>query len=413
MIERMFDCPNVDNEGRLVLDAGQVAHDTELVLARRVASWHAVEGWKVDGSRSAAAWLVWKLCVSYYRACSLIRLGQALISEPLIAAALDEHRLSLGQVEPIISVGTPEREYEYHRDLAVMIREAAGLSVAQVRVMAKHWADLTDQAQTSAAPIVDPVSKLHIAETLDGIVEVNGTLRGDHGALILAAIQAAKRLSQPNDDDDDDDDPEGDHENGSDVPSEKPIDSRSESEKAADALAVISSFFLDHHDRIGTRHGERAHVQVAINLEALTTGLGHATSAQLRAGLSAEQARQMACDCNVTRVLTIGKSDVIDVGRAQRIIPVALRKALLTRDRHCRGPGCVMPGIYLDGHHITHWANGGLTNLDNCVLLCRYHHRLVHIGRWTLVGNPNQQVTLTSPTGTPHTSRPPGQLHPG
>ena len=57
----------------------------------------------------------------------------------------------------------------------------------------------------------------------------------------------------------------------------------------------------------------------------------------------------------------------------------AVRRALLSRDRGCRFPGC--PATHrLHGHHVKHWANGGETSLDNLILLCPTHHRLVHEG---------------------------------
>jgi hypothetical protein len=169
MIERMFfsDSPRVGDASPCsrVLVAGRVAHDAELGLAREVASWLAVEGWKVDGARSAPAWLTWKLKVSYSRATGLLRLGQALLAEPLIAAALDGHRLSLDQAEPIIAAGTPEREREYRRDLETMIDEASRLSVSQVRALTAHWANLADQTRQQAddaPPAPEPKSKLHV-----------------------------------------------------------------------------------------------------------------------------------------------------------------------------------------------------------------------------------------------------------
>ena len=72
--------------------------------------------------------------------------------------------------------------------------------------------------------------------------------------------------------------------------------------------------------------------------------------------------------------------DVLDVGRRTRTIPPALRRALEVRDRGCRFPGCGLR--FTDGHHVKHWADGGETTLDNLILLCRFHHRLVHEGGW-------------------------------
>jgi hypothetical protein len=56
-----------------------------------------------------------------------------------------------------------------------------------------------------------------------------------------------------------------------------------------------------------------------------------------------------------------------------------MRRALRRRDGGCRYPGCTNRR-FVDGHHIVHWSQGGPTSLENLVLLCRRHHRLVHEG---------------------------------
>ncbi|MFH1105278.1 MAG: HNH endonuclease signature motif containing protein [Actinomycetota bacterium] len=68
------------------------------------------------------------------------------------------------------------------------------------------------------------------------------------------------------------------------------------------------------------------------------------------------------------------------MGRATRTIPPAIRRALEARDRGCTHPGCGRPHRWCDAHHITHWAAGGGTNLNNLRLLCRRHHRIAHEG---------------------------------
>jgi hypothetical protein len=98
----------------------------------------------------------------------------------------------------------------------------------------------------------------------------------------------------------------------------------------------------------------------------------------------AETVRRLACDATASRV-TVGPSgEPLDVGRAVRTIPPAMRRALVVRDGGCRFPGCDRPPEWTDGHHLRHWADGGETKLDNLVLLCRRHHRVVHEGRWRL-----------------------------
>ena len=43
-----------------------------------------------------------------------------------------------------------------------------------------------------------------------------------------------------------------------------------------------------------------------------------------------------------------------------------------------------MPPAFTDGHHVTPWAMGGETNLDNGILMCRFHHNAVHEGPWSI-----------------------------
>jgi hypothetical protein len=96
--------------------------------------------------------------------------------------------------------------------------------------------------------------------------------------------------------------------------------------------------------------------------------------------VSAETCRRVACDASVVTVSHDADGSVLDVGRSTRTISPALRRALNVRDRGCRFPGCGLR--FTDAHHMRHWADGGETSLANCLLLCPYHHTLVHEGGW-------------------------------
>jgi len=98
--------------------------------------------------------------------------------------------------------------------------------------------------------------------------------------------------------------------------------------------------------------------------------------------VAAATSRRLACDCGVVRVEHGAEDNILNVGRRTRSIPPAIRRALEVRDRGCRFPGC--GSRYCDAHHVRHWADGGETSLANCLLLCRYHHRLVHEEGWTV-----------------------------
>jgi len=89
----------------------------------------------------------------------------------------------------------------------------------------------------------------------------------------------------------------------------------------------------------------------------------------------------LACDAGVSRIITNGKSEPLDVGRRTRVVPPALRRAVIARGGHCVEPGCDCPPEWCDVHHIVHWIDGGETTLDNLELKCLQHHRDEHEGR--------------------------------
>jgi hypothetical protein len=94
--------------------------------------------------------------------------------------------------------------------------------------------------------------------------------------------------------------------------------------------------------------------------------------------LGVADARRIACDTGVIPVVMGGPGEVLDVGRAKRNIPPAIRRALIARDQRCVWPGCERAPIHCEGHHIRHWLNDGPTSLANLALLCHSHHQRLH-----------------------------------
>ena len=98
--------------------------------------------------------------------------------------------------------------------------------------------------------------------------------------------------------------------------------------------------------------------------------------------ISPEASRRLACDAKVTPVVLGGAGQVLDVGRTRRLFTGAIRKALMVRDGGCAFAACDRPPRWTAGHHIRHWLDGGVTSVDNGVMLCHAHHVLVHEGGW-------------------------------
>jgi len=95
--------------------------------------------------------------------------------------------------------------------------------------------------------------------------------------------------------------------------------------------------------------------------------------------VSIATAERLLCDAGLVPVMVNREGTPMDVGRKRRTIPAALRRALVARDEGCRFPGCTHRK-WIDAHHIVPWSKGGETSLENTVLLCTFHHTLLHEG---------------------------------
>lgn len=160
-------------------------------------------------------------------------------------------------------------------------------------------------------------------------------------------------------------------------------DDRALPERQADALAEICGYVLSHGSAevLPGCGGERPHLNVIVRLEDLEN---RARSATLDFGghLSPAQLRLLACDARVVPIVMNGAGQPLDVGRATRVIPDGMRRAVAARDRGCAHPGCGRTASWCDIHHVRAWKNHGETEPGNLVMLCRFHHRLMHRPGW-------------------------------
>ena len=157
-------------------------------------------------------------------------------------------------------------------------------------------------------------------------------------------------------------------------------DPRTPAVRRGQALKEMLRRYLDLGDA-PVQGGERPHVTVTIDLQALRSGVGAGT---LEHGgpISAGQARMLACDARIVPAVLNGPSQVLDVGAASRSYPAAIRRAITLRDRGCTWPGCNRKAGWCDCHHLVHWVNDGPTSHENGCLLCPHHHAEIHRGHW-------------------------------
>jgi Domain of unknown function (DUF222) len=125
--------------------------------------------------------------------------------------------------------------------------------------------------------------------------------------------------------------------------------------------------------------------------------------------------RRIACDAIVQRIIVNSDGVPLDMGRATRTFTPDQYRAIMLRDGGCRFPGCDAGPDQCEVHHaLTHWEEGGETDLANGLAACkgRGHHRLIHEGGWTLTGDPNGEVSFFDPEGKGYGTTRPRNLPP-
>ncbi len=152
----------------------------------------------------------------------------------------------------------------------------------------------------------------------------------------------------------------------------------------ADALLAM----VAHHaqESLAPNHGgDRPRIVVTMSYDKLAKAAADAglISGQLVGTadpVPASLLRQWLCDADLMPAVLGGPSEVLDVGRTQRLVTPAIRAALELRDGGCIFPGCDKPPSACQAHHRVPWWAGGETSLSNLVLACDHHHGIVEPG---------------------------------
>ncbi len=210
--------------------------------------------------------------------------------------------------------------------------ELAALSVGDTAVAMQDWARRADAVVGDDPDSPQPKRSLHLSRILDGRRELSGSFDPEGGAVIATALRLAATT---------------------DVDGEP---RRSPAQRRGDALVDVCRWFLDHQQhRHGGRH--RPHLNIITTLH----DLEHRGQGRLLDGsvLDAATLQRLCCDAGIHRVITNGRSSILDYGTTTRTIPANLFNALVIRDRHCRFPGCDRPPEWTEAHHIRWVLDGG------------------------------------------------------
>lgn len=329
--------------------------------------------WADQGAKTCAQWLSWRVGLSPVAAREQVRVGRALLALPLTRAAFSKGRLSYSKARALTRIAEPGTE-------AVLVDMAGYATAAQLEAIVRGFRR-GDPEEQKTALARHRRRYLHTFTDSEGMVVISGRLSPEDGAVVVAAIEAARRTLA-----EDDDVAAGD------VPAETPEDLYGAA--AADALVAICE---------GEVPAPRAHVIVHVDAEPLADSSAPGCSyAEGVGSLSIHTVQRLCCDARVSTVRYRPDGTVVPEGKT-REIPDRLRRAVFARDGGCRWPGCTARRR-IDVHHVQWVSKGGKTRLTNLVSQCKYHHRLIHEGGYGLTMDRHARVNVTAPDGRVLTS---------
>ncbi len=235
-----------------------------------------------------------------------------------------------------------------------------------------------------------------------GGVRLKGRGSAEDGALLKTALLA---LANPTPASDPADDEHGEPVRDPHDPRD-PRDPRDAGARMWDALVTTAQHALDT-GLPPDSHGAPTRLTLTIALDQLQTGLADpahpADSGPLSASSRSRRSGGWPATPRSSPPSSAPDGEPLDVGRTRRPVTQAIWTALVVRDRHCAFPGCDRPPLMCHAHHIRHWVHGGKTSLDNLVLLCGHHHRVLHHTPWQVRINAGDQQPEFHPPPKPGT----------
>jgi hypothetical protein len=332
--------------------------------------------WQDSGARDLPHWLCMRYGISYWKATRWIGAAHALAELPLLSEAFARGELGTDKVVELTRFVTPETE-------SGLIRWAQGVSVGAIRAKG----DLARQSLQEAR-------EAHQARRLDwwyfsenSRFGLSAELPAAHGAVVAKALERlADRVPvMPGED------------------QEWDVEAR-----RADALVALCSARI-----ASDPDPDRATVVIHARLEdPVRDSDGKEIEGQLRdcqieggPAIHPQTARRLLCTARVQVVVEDSTSQPVRLGRITREPPDWMIRQLKYRDKECTFPSCGHRR-YTQAHHIVWWEHGGRTDLDNLVLVCSFHHTLVHEYGWRLHRDQDGTVRWFHPDGTRYRAGP-------
>jgi hypothetical protein len=301
-------------------------------------------GWA--SARSCAHWLCWRVGWDMGAAREHVRVARRLGELPKIDDALRRGTVSYSQVRAISRVATVDNE-------ETLLLYANHMTGAQLEKTCRLYR-AAKQETAGDAMLSSRFARRHDRD--DGMVDIHLRLRPEEAVVVWAAIEKATVDLQGRQ-------PDG-------VATQKVSTEASAFDRCDGVVALAQAYVRGDAP-------ERSPIEIVVTTSTAHDGAGTGSFTD-GSVVGPEALRRLGCDAGFVEVETDQAGIPLSVGRKSRSIPAHIKRALLVRDHGtCRFPGCTHR-VFLEGHHIQHWADGGPTELGNLVSLCSSCHARVH-----------------------------------
>ncbi|WP_162924971.1 HNH endonuclease signature motif containing protein [Mycetocola zhujimingii] len=329
---------------------------------------------------------------------------------PVVGEAFRQGLIGVETAEAItreLSLAAPRAEVE-HLTIAerTLVSEAVGagwrdglpMSADLVGIQARQWRDRLDE--DGIEPRTDKAFQKRdfwIARAAkDGLVKFGGQVTVDVGAKLHALLDAV--LSPKTADRYETTDPagaDGEITEGSEAADEPIRARRTAGQQRADVFASMIDALARSADAPSVT-GAAPTVVVTVNADVIDSKSGTGQIVGVNAPVAASTITQILCDASIIPVFIDPDGTVVALGNDQRGFNRTQRMGMIARDGPtCAMPDCQIPATGCEAHHIVPHSEGGPTHIDNGVLFCWFHHRMVDTGVFTVtMVNGKPKVTI-------------------
>ncbi|NQZ07003.1 MAG: DUF222 domain-containing protein [Algicola sp.] len=374
---------------KLTLLAGQINAATYRFL-KLLAEFDSRKGWCKHGIRSCSAWLNLKCCMASATAREKLRVAHCLENLPETNLAFENGVLSYSKVRAITRVATDDNE-------KIFLDIAMSGTANHMDELVRRYQKVDESQQPVEQGDEYQKRQLNYFQDREGMWIIRAKLPQVEGGLLIKALEEISRQQNKNDS------AEATAQEQNDSAEAALVEQASYSQKRADAIAALAEHFIatatvdDENGGIKALAGhERCQVVLHVQAETLQAEHEHGDGCNChydapflaqshidQQWITPANAKRFSCDASILTAVEDKYGNVLNLGRKTRTVSPTLKRALDIRDTSCRFPGCCA-NKYVDFHHIQHWCNGGETEPDNLIKLCRFHHDQLHQSYYTI-----------------------------